>query len=53
MESTPTAEPSVDLLAHEADTFTFEAPASPVDDANELVFFGDRNEGQTLPFADA
>jgi hypothetical protein len=40
-----------DTLVPEADTFSFDAPASPVDDENDLVFYGDRNEGQTLPFA--
>lgn len=39
------------LDAHEADTFSFDTPASPVDDDNDLVFYGDRNEGQTTPFA--
>ncbi|HYE58407.1 MAG TPA: hypothetical protein VD948_07860 [Rhodothermales bacterium] len=51
MDSIQTFDSTSEALSHEADTFSFEAPASPVDENNERVFFGDRNEGQTIPFA--
>jgi len=50
MDDVQNPDPALEGVPHEVDTATFETPASPVDEDNVLVFFGDRNEGQTLPF---
>ena len=50
MEQNPFLDQNSDLTAVETAALTYEAPATPVDDENTLVFYGDRNEGQTIPF---